>query len=489
VSSFPDEPRGAGVARLRVARSALLLAFLLLASVGGAPGAVRDWKRPARDWNHGPVRYLLTGEEEARFRALTTDEERARFIEDFWARRDDDPSTPANEFEIRFWKRVAEADRLFLDAPYPGWKTDRGKLYVLLGPADEIRTGSLVGARGREIPYTIWVYQEPRFEGMERGTEIRFVREGSGEFKLSDRLFLNRLERAQDVPGRLAFQATLAQKAPEPRQILDTIVAARPAMDPVACRTHYDFFKAADGSTSVVLTVGVRMNRNAPSQAPPSEAWKVYARLAGEKASYDLVEPDSFRTSKEGLQAEGFRLYQGRISVPPGLYTVYYGIREESTGKLLPISERLQVPDYAPERLSISGITLVSRLDRVGSPEPAQPFVIGRLLVIPKTDPLFKTGEDFGFYFQVYGPRLEPESGRVSLDLTCRFYRAAAIRKTGEVTFELMKTLLFENQPGQVHGYTFPLTGWPAGEYKLEVTVRDRGNDSTAAGETSFSVR
>jgi len=260
-------------------------------------------------------------------------------------------------------------------------------------------------------------------------------------------------------------------------------------MDSVACRTHYDFFKAANGSTSVVLTVGVKLDPRAPSPAPPPDAWKVYARLAGDQASYDLVEPDSFRTSQEGLQVEGFRLYQGRISVPPGQYTVYYGVREESTGKLLPVSERLLVPDYAPERLSVSGISLVSRLDRVETPAPAQPFVIGSLLVIPKTDPVFKTGEDFGFYFQVYGPRVEPESGRASLDFTCRFYRAAAIKKTGEATFEPMKTLLFENQPGQVHGYTFPLTGWPAGEYRLEVTVRDRGNDATTVGETSFSVR
>mgnify|MGYP002476344252 CR=1 FL=1 len=110
-------------------------------AAGPPADAASKYNRPDKDWYEGPARYILSREEEKQYRALATGEERLRFIEDFWARRDEDPSTPANESEIRFWKRVSEADGSFHDAPYPGWKTDRGKLHILLGPPDEIREG------------------------------------------------------------------------------------------------------------------------------------------------------------------------------------------------------------------------------------------------------------------------------------------------------------------------------------------------------------
>ena len=266
----------------------VLLALLCLAPLQAA-SPPRDWNLPARDWYEGPVRYLITREEEKKFRALITDGERAAFIEDFWARRDADPATPANEFEIRFWKRVEEADHLFRDAPYPGWKTDRGKLYVLLGAPDEIREELAYGRRGKEVPFVLWTYHQPRFEGMERDTEIRFQKDESGEFQITDRIFLSRLEWLSGVARNLIYGAEAAQRPPEPRQILDTIMASRPPIDSRRFRTHYDFFKAADGSTSVVLTLGIRVNPPGPpvSVSPPPQTAPADTALALEWQAID----------------------------------------------------------------------------------------------------------------------------------------------------------------------------------------------------------
>src|SRR5262249_22131051 len=199
----------------------------------------------------------------------------------------------------------------FQDAPYPGWKTDRGKFYVLLGAPDEMRQGQIFTV-SKEIPYLIWIYHEPRFPGMERDTEVRFERDDAGQFQASDRLALNRIEKYFGTPRNLAISATSAQRPPEPRELLDTIVSSHPSMDTRKFHTHYDFFLATDGSTSVLMTLGVR-------RSDPQPEWKVYARLSNGQSSFDLSGADSFRTSKEGSDVDGFRLYQGRVSLPPGV--------------------------------------------------------------------------------------------------------------------------------------------------------------------------
>jgi GWxTD domain-containing protein len=481
---------------------------LLLAALGVLPfcpapsgaaeppaDAASKYNRPDKDWYEGPVRYILSREEEKQYRALVADEERARFIEDFWARRDEDPSTPANEFEIRFWKRVAEADGSFHDAPYPGWKTDRGKLHILLGPPDEIQEGQATGRFGKEVPYVIWIYHRPRFEGMDRDTEIRFLRDPSGEMRMTDRLFMGRVERFSGVTRSLSYQAGVAQKPPEPKQLLDTIAASRPPMDSARFHTHYDFFLAADGSTSVVLTLGIRPappdlpKGGAPPQTASSGEWKVYARLSDGVSSYDLVDAGSFRTSEVARGMDGFLLYQGRVSAPPGAYSVFYGIQDPTTAELFSLGDRVQVPDFTGAGFSLSSITLAARLEPAERPEENPPFLVGRLTVIPKMDPVFKSGSEFAYYFQVYHPQLDPATGQASLDLTYQFFRAAALKKTGDLDFTpVAKPLLFENQSGQVHGRAIPLKGWPPGEFKIRVQVRDRIADRTIEAEARFSV-
>ncbi len=463
---------------------------------GASPPAAAKYDQPRKDWYEGPVRYLIRREEEKQYRALPSDAERAKFIDDFWARRDDVPSTPANEFRIRFWNRVEEADRLFHDAPYPGWKTDRGKLYILLGPPDEIRQGQVTGRLGKEIPFVIWLYHQPRFEGMDRDTEIRFLPDDSGEMRISDQLVMNRMERLMETNQELLYRAGAAQNAPEPKQLLDAIAASRPPLDPKRFRTHYDFFLAADGSTSVVLTVGVRAASPAPSPEPaapppaPGGAWKVFARFSDGAVSHDLVDPGSFRTSEIAADVDGFRLFQGRISVPPGSYSVFCGIQDPASQELFSLSDRVIVPDFSGDAFTLSSITLAARLEPAEHPSGNDPFLVGRMTVVPKMDPVFKSGSDLAYYFQVYHARFDPGTGQASLDLTYQFFQATALKKTGDPEFSpIGKPVFQEKQPGQVHGYAIPLTGWPAGEFKVRVQVRDRVADRTAESEARFSVR
>src|SRR5207245_7465360 len=84
-----------------------------------------DYEAPVAAWREGPVRYLLTMNEDEAYRALATDADRAAFISRFWTSRNPLPATPENELRTQFYRRVAEANRLFMESPVAGWKTDR----------------------------------------------------------------------------------------------------------------------------------------------------------------------------------------------------------------------------------------------------------------------------------------------------------------------------------------------------------------------------
>jgi len=112
----------------------------------------RELESPYRKWLNEDVSYIITDEERAAFRRLQTDEEREQFIENFWLRRDPTPDTVENEFKEEHYRRIAYANEHF-PSGIPGWKTDRGRIYIVYGPPDEIddhsSAGSMNGLRKR----------------------------------------------------------------------------------------------------------------------------------------------------------------------------------------------------------------------------------------------------------------------------------------------------------------------------------------------------
>src|SRR6201998_2876521 len=90
-----------------------------------------------KKWLDEDVRWIITDEERSAFRQLSNDEERDQFIEAFWQRRDPTPDTIENEFKEEHYRRIAYANEHFA-AGIPGWRTDRGRIYIMYGAPDEI---------------------------------------------------------------------------------------------------------------------------------------------------------------------------------------------------------------------------------------------------------------------------------------------------------------------------------------------------------------
>ncbi|HYS79033.1 MAG TPA: GWxTD domain-containing protein, partial [Candidatus Dormibacteraeota bacterium] len=209
-----------------------------------------DYDAPSARWREGPVRYLLAKDEDDAFRLLKTDEERAEFIRRFWASRDPDASTPENEYRTLFYARVTQADYVFTDSTKPGWKTDRGKIFILLGPPDDFEQKQ----EGNDIgPETItWTYRNnPAGIGFDAFPVVRFDRDDTGEYHLSNKV----LFRGFETELGIAFQnqAMQMKSLPPQKKVPDTSVSTRAVFDSGPFRTHRDFFRSGDGNTFTVL--------------------------------------------------------------------------------------------------------------------------------------------------------------------------------------------------------------------------------------------
>jgi len=135
-----------------------------------------------KKWLNEDVVWIITDEERAAFKQLSNDEERDNFIEAFWQRRDPSPDTEENEYKEEHYRRIAYANEHFA-AGIPGWKSDRGRIYIMYGPADEIESHPSGGTYERPIeegggetstfPFEDWRYRY--LEGIGQEVIIEFV--------------------------------------------------------------------------------------------------------------------------------------------------------------------------------------------------------------------------------------------------------------------------------------------------------------------------
>ena len=148
---------------------------------------------PYTKWLDQEAVYIISDQERAAFQRLTTDEERNKFIEQFWLRRDPTPGTPQNEFQEEHYRRIAYANDRFGTRVVAGWKTDRGRIYIRFGPPDEIdshagqsiqRPPEQGGGTTQVFPFEQWKYRH--IDGIGNDVSMDFVdRDGTGDFRMT----------------------------------------------------------------------------------------------------------------------------------------------------------------------------------------------------------------------------------------------------------------------------------------------------------------
>ena len=146
-----------------------------------------------KKWLNEDVVYIISPEERSAFLHLQTNEEREQFIEQFWQRRNPDPDSAENTFKEEHYRRIAYVNEHYASG-IPGWKTDRGRIYIMWGAPDEVqsnpsggsyqRPASEGGGETSTYPFEDWRYRY--LEGIGENVELEFVDPTmTGEYKLT----------------------------------------------------------------------------------------------------------------------------------------------------------------------------------------------------------------------------------------------------------------------------------------------------------------
>lgn len=168
----------------------LLASLVLIAATGFAIAksstVVQNGPTPQsvwEEWVNEDVAYIISPEEKAAFERLRTDDERQHFVGQFWDRRNPTPGSAVNAFKQEHYRRLAFANEHFA-SNVPGWQTDRGRIYIVNGPPDEIDAypASAGTPTGREL----WRYRKHdgtfTFEVMFKDAS------GNGDYRLQSRI-------------------------------------------------------------------------------------------------------------------------------------------------------------------------------------------------------------------------------------------------------------------------------------------------------------
>lgn len=491
-------------------RRVLRLSCLLLALLPPMPGRAAEptnYDVPNKEWAKGPVRWIMTDEEEKEFKKLKTDDERAAFVKAFWDKRDPTPGTPQNEYKMIFAKRVEQADLNYKETVKIGSVSDMGRTFILLGPP----AANTTNAREQ----VVWTYEPNEMTGIKAHLEMHFAQSPTGHLLL-DRKELEQYVVAHpetrgigwklpviaklETPEAPAQAAPAEDQSPESQRqapILDAALAKGGGSTAVPFQVTYDYYAAKDGTT--LTAVSLEVPRDA-AHGGDSASLLPYARLTpaspGGKPQ-NLTGDKAFTPAPLTDCPPGSFIYQARRNLPPGPHTVVVVVEDkvlkDHVGTLV---QKIDVPDFAKQEFTLNDVTLLAgfkRIEEAPGPEEKErgtgPYVVGSFHLVPRANPTFLKNEALSFYYQVYNPASDAASGHFDLQATYTFFE-----KDGAAWKPFRKPIV-KPLAGQVELYSIDLKDFlvpgqalPA-DFKMIVKVTDKVAKKDLTSEVSFSVR
>ncbi len=496
-----------------------------------------------KKWLRQDVVYIISDEEEGVFNRLATEEERERFIEQFWQRRDTDSQTSINEFKEEHYRRIAYANDHFFSAK-AGWRTDRGRTYILWGPPDdrEIRPS---GGRYERLPYegggtTVtyaferWYYRH--IPGIGSDIELEFVdKTGTAEYRLALGLEDKDALLHTDVGLTIAEELGMMDKSQRPyftpssanNPLIQGMMRTRAKDRPFARMARYfevqkapaiefkDLQKAVDSRIFYhslpfeVMTNSIKLDGSRTMLAVSVElrnqdltfkeenglhraSVKIYGRAVGltgrvltefeEQVGLDYT-PDRI---KEGRTESS--IYQDQMMAPPGLYKLNLILEDLHGGKMGTLETRLPAPDYQSEKLATSPLILANSIRRLRTlPDSLEMFVLGDLKVIPNVIGTFTRDSHLPVYFQVYNLQVDQSLGRPFPETVYEIIKAGRVVK--KVSDTDNQDLAYFSEERAVFVQYVDLEGLRPGDYSLQVTVRDGVANESVVTRDKFKIQ
>ena len=514
-----------------------------------AQKAVRqELKGAYKTWLNQDVVWIISDEEARSFKTLSNDEERDAFIEQFWLRRNPNPDSPENEFREEHYRRIAYSNEHFA-AGKPGWKTDRGHIYISFGKPDSIDAHPSGGSYQRPMdegggetstfPFEIWHYRY--LEGVGENIDLEFVDTcqcgdyhftidrgekdallhvpGAGQTQWEEMGMAKKADRFKGGFENLgtgplsSSQASkefdrieLAAKLFAPPQIkftdLDNFISEHKLLSgpPFPFDVRTDFIKVTDSTVLVPVTVQLK-NRDITFVTKDGVA-KGFVNIL---IKVTTLTHKTVQSQEDTVQVEQpaellekslnhASVYWKALPLLPGLYRLDIAIKDVNNPDHIGIYGRsLEVPTYNDEKLATSSLILADEMNTVSSREiGAGSCVIGNTHICPRVSPnpatpvSFKRGQELNFWMQVYNLGIDDATKSNQATVTYQISDA----KTGTVILE--KELESKDRGAHSDQLTveksLPMAGLEPGKYKVTIKINDTISKQEIAQSAPFVV-
>ena len=500
---------------------------------------LKELDSPYRTWLQEDVLYIISPSERTAFLQLETNEEREQFIEAFWLRRSANPDLPENDFKEEHYRRIAYANEHFASG-IPGWKTDRGRIYIIWGKPDEIESHPTGGTYDRPMeegggstttyPWERWRYRY--LEGIQENVELEFVDpSGSGEYRLTtdpsekDALLhvpgaglsllesmgmaskTDRFTRSDgtNLPTTLGgtpasmnefTRLELYAKVNRPPEVkykdLEAIVTSRVVRDSLKFSYRTDFLKVTSDTVLVPVTVQVPNNQLSfkSKEGVHSAELNIFGRVSTLTGKVVQTFEDSvmkdYPDSLFPMAVKQMAIYQKALPLRPGLYRLDLVLKDVSSGNVGAVNTRLAVPRYDEEKLQASTLILADQIEHVPAKQIGTgQFVLGSSKVRPRMSGDFTTADKLGIYLQVYN--LKPDEKTHKSDASFIY----TVKKGDQQVMQFKETTVDMKQTGDqvTIERLLPLATLTPGKYTLEVSATDKLAQSTISRSAEFSIK
>lgn len=495
-----------------------------------------------KKWLEEDVYYIVQEDEKNVFLKLGTDEERDQFIEQFWKRRDPDPKTPYNEYKEDFYRRISYANEHF-NAGIPGWKTERGMIYIKFGPPDHIedyvygagydRPTWEGGGKTKVFPTQFWEYRQ--IPGVGTDIELEFVdSQGGNLYTLQtdpnkkdlllhasvsgktiseqwgkstqyDRVTnkheggdsmdpWNR-EREKDRQFNKYELLAAVSKAPEIQyKDLKSIVETRIKYDLFPFEARVDYVKISEQQVLVPVTLRVKngditfKDKKFGITRGILNVYGIVTTLSGSfvQEFEDDISRD-VKTDKAAGIRENYSTYQKFLLLSSGIYKLGLVIKDVNSGRLGTIELKLTVPSYQEDQLSGSTIILARQIQKVIDPaNDVGPFVLGDVKVIPDFVKQYKLDDPLWIYMQIYNMSID--QNRLEPDVNVEYI----VEKDGSEFYRYQDlkgaTYRFVSGDRLVITGRLPIRRFVPGDYLLRVRVLDNINGRVLERVEKFAI-
>jgi len=501
-----------------------------------------------KKWLDEDVAYIITDEERAAFKQLSNDEERDNFIEAFWQRRDPTPDTEENEYKEEHYQRIAYANEHFA-AGVPGWRTDRGRIYIVFGKPDEIESHPSGGSYERPMeegggetstfPFEQWRYRY--IEGIGQEVIIEFVDTCMcGEYHMTmdrsekDALLMTPgagltmweqmgmsnkaarfnnggLERLGAGPESTMLQSkqfdrleqfAKLQQAPKIKFTdLTEEVNSKVILNPMPFDVRSDFVKVTSDTVLVPVTIQMR-NRDITfvnKEGVQRGTVNIYGKLSTLTNKIVQTFEDTVQVDVPAellpRTAENASVYWKAMPLRPGHYKLYIAVKDVNGDRKGVYSRSVTVPEYSEDKLATSSLIVADQMEKVPTTQIGSgSFVIGTMKVRPRVGTadgkpaVFKRDRDpkLNFWMQVYNLSVDEKTHKPSATFE---YQITNIATNKSVVQKLESTDTMGNVGDQVTlQKSIAAANLQPGIYRIQIKVNDNVSKQTIDPSAMFAV-